>query len=116
MSLRGAALTVKAARRLGVRPPKGTSHVLEHIPAWQLTPDDTGGLGTWKIQTLGNFVNGTPTGDGAETDAAASHPGPDLAAFTAAALGYPVSLTRFEVETSYGPDSSTDPAFYIRRA
>lgn len=93
----------------GLRPPRGTTHVVAHWPAFLLTKDTTGGQGFWEIETLANFQAGTPA------DGQAGFDGPDdvsenhVAAFARDSLGYPVTLDRFEIEV----EGVICPAFHV---
>lgn len=107
---------IKIRRRRDPATPKDTTHVLEHLPAFLNEPDETGGQGNWGIQTLADHLAGT-LADPPGFDGPAGLSEPDLIAFTEGAMGYPVTLTRFEmpVSTSNGRQASVEPAFWITR-
>jgi hypothetical protein len=114
------AIRVYRSRR-EYRPPAGVTHVLEYIPSWLLDPGPGGGI--WQLQTLDNWLAGTPAGDYCSIEGPASMTeedfgrfaldGPDGTVYLDEA-GY---LGRFEAEISDGAHTMTDaPCWWIEVA
>lgn len=100
-------------RNRGPMIPDGTTHVIDHfLPV----PDTTGGRGVWELWTLADYLAGTHAADAAGLEGAADASEAEIAAFVVREVGYPVTLTRFEVSIDDGcGNTSTEPAFYVAR-
>jgi hypothetical protein len=113
------ARSIKIRVRRDPRTPRGTTHVLQHYPAVLIVPDYTGGQGDWDIQTLADHLAGTPRDFAPAIDGPATLSEAELLAYAEETLGFPVTLTRFEVEIGDGDGRTatwyTEPAFYITR-
>lgn len=116
MSLR--TLSAKFIRgRTNGAPPAGATHVLQHVPSWLLEPTDPEGCGFWELRTLAEHYSGAvpslPDGPDGPPDAGRE----ELAGFAAGVLGFPVTLSRFDVEIRAAGRRlggwEAEPAYYI---
>ena len=106
-----------ARSRRGWQPPAGTTHVLEYLPPWLMCPEPD--EGAWSLQTLENWLAGTPNGDYAMIDGPPSMTEEDFGQFD---LGDPDKvvyldeagyLGRFETEVTFEGCTETVPAWWI---
>jgi hypothetical protein len=104
------------------QPPAGTTHVLEYIPPWLIDLDPAPADGIWQLQTLGNWLAGTPNGDYCSIQGDGSMTEEDFGQFD---LGGPDGvvyldeagyLGRFEVEISDGRNTAVAPVWWIEVA
>jgi len=113
------ALRVYRCRR-EFQPPAGTTHVLEWLPSWLMEPAPADGI--WQLQTLDNWLAGTPNGDYCSIEGPESMTEEDFGQFN---LGSPDGvvyldeagyLGRFEVEVSDGQNTAVTPVWWIEVA
>ncbi len=98
-----------ALNRRDWSPPRGATHVLEYLPPWQLTPSPPAGI--WQLQTLENWLAGTPDGELGCVEWAAGADEADLRRFVEAEFGEQVRLDWFS--TAAIPDPEPIPAYWI---
>jgi hypothetical protein len=98
-----------ARNRREYDPPAGTTHVLEFIPAWNLYPEPDGGA--WSLQSLDNWLAGTPNGDYPLIDGASSMTEGDFG--QCPILDTACYLVRFETEVITDDRAETVPAWWI---
>jgi hypothetical protein len=120
MLLSGPIRSIRIRARRDPLTPRGTTHVVQHYPAVLLEPDYTGGQGDWDIQTLADHLDGTPKAGAPVIPGPASLNEASLTAFAEEALGFPVSLTRFDLDIGDGdggPETTwyPEPGYYVTR-